>query len=88
MPAACLNISPAKWVPLPLPAEARLSMPGLDLAIAMSSCVLFAPSAGGTTSTYAVLYDIEMPAKSLRVSYGSLRTEWPMACAADIESSV
>ena len=50
IPAACLNTSPAKWVPLPTPAEARLSWPGFDLARAMSSFIDFAASVGGTTS--------------------------------------
>jgi hypothetical protein len=50
MPARCLNISPAKCVPLPVPAEANLTCPGLALASAISSGTDLTLSEGGTTS--------------------------------------
>src|ERR1019366_7000913 len=50
MLALCFNISPAKCVPLPVPADEKLSCPGLALASAMNSCTVLMPSAGGPTN--------------------------------------
>ena len=63
--------SPAKWVPLPVPAEEKLSWPGLARAAASKSLVLLKPALGEATSTYFETADSEMPARSRRASYGS-----------------
>jgi len=51
IPAIALNCSPAKCVPLPTPAEEKLSWPGFSFARASSSATEWMPSAGETTST-------------------------------------
>ncbi len=49
MPAACLNISPVRWIRLPTPEEAKVSLPGLALASATKSRTEFAGEDCGTT---------------------------------------
>ena len=71
MPAADLNTSAAKCVPLPAPAELKLSCQGFAFAIAIRSCTLFTASELGTSSTYGALAVVVMPERSLRGSYGS-----------------
>ena len=51
MPALCLNISPAKCVPLPLPAEEKLIWPGFAFASAIRSCTVLTLSDGVVAST-------------------------------------
>src|SRR4030095_15339903 len=43
MPAIDLNISPERWLELPLPAEANVSVPDFALASAISSLTFAAP---------------------------------------------
>ena len=43
-PAMCLNISPARWIEVPLPLEAMLSRPGWALAYWMKSRTFWMPS--------------------------------------------
>ena len=50
-PAISLNSSPAMWMPVPTPAEAKFSLPGLALACAISSGMVLTGSAGLTTTT-------------------------------------
>ena len=69
--AVALKSSAAKCVPLPVPAELKLSWPGFAFASAISSCTLLTPSELGTTSTYGALQIAVIPARSLRGSYGS-----------------
>ena len=49
MPAACLNISPVRWIRPPTPEEAKVSLPGFALARATKSCTDFAGEDAGTT---------------------------------------
>src|SRR5258706_1129059 len=49
--AMALNISAAKWVPLPTPAEEKFSWPGFALAAAIRSATDRRPSEGATTRT-------------------------------------
>ena len=51
MPVARLNISPARWLVLPTPGEAKVSSPGCALASAISSLTFLAGVEGWTTST-------------------------------------
>ena len=67
-PAMTLNISPAMWKPLPLLAEAKLSLPGCALASAISSSTFFAGTAGFTTSTNGPVASMLTGSKSLTVS--------------------
>ena len=46
MPAASLNFSPLMCVPLPVPAEPKLSCPGFCLASAISSATVLMPGRG------------------------------------------
>ena len=55
MPAAILNNSPAKWLILPLPADAMLTLPGLALACAMNSATVVAGTDGCTTIRLGVV---------------------------------
>ena len=71
IPAIERSISPAKWVPLPTPAEEKLSWPGLAFAAATSSATVFTPRDGGTTSTYFEVAVRVTPERSANVSYGS-----------------
>ena len=87
--AAALNCSAAKCVPLPTPAEEKLSCPGLALATARKSFSVFTPSAGAATSTYLEVAVCVMPDKSRVVSYGSLLyIDAATACADDTDNSV
>ena len=45
-PAVSLNSSPAMWMPVPTPAEAKFSLPGLALACAISSGMVLTGSVG------------------------------------------
>ena len=51
VPAASMNISPARWMVVPLPDEPKFSWPGLDFNKACSSLALFAGKAGLTFPT-------------------------------------
>ena len=51
-----------------MPAEAKLSAPGLALAAAIRSAAVLKPFDGGTTSTVGVLPSAITGAKSLSVS--------------------
>lgn len=50
--AIALNSSPAKCVPLPTPAEEKLSWPGFAFAITSISFTDFAANDGATTRRY------------------------------------
>ena len=50
MPAMYLNISPARWAPDPMPADAKLNLPGLAFACATSCFTDVAGSDGCTAS--------------------------------------
>ena len=67
-PAAALNISPEMCDWMPLPPEPKLSLPGCDLASAISSFTFFAGTDGCTTSTCPALAIIEIGAKSVNAS--------------------
>ena len=56
----------------PMPAEPKVSLPGFDLASAISSCTFFTPSAGFTTSTLGWSATRITGAKSLIGSNGNL----------------
>ncbi|MNT57925.1 hypothetical protein D3C72_1953330 [compost metagenome] len=89
MPATESNSSPARCPVLPLPAEAKVSLPGLALACAISSCTLFARSDELPARIIGRLATSDTGAKSLRVSYGSLGYRLAlMACAASTMISV
>ena len=45
MPVRDLNSSPARWIEVPLPLEAMLSLPGLAFAYLMKSATVLMPSA-------------------------------------------
>jgi hypothetical protein len=51
MPAIILNSSPARWVEVPVPPDATLSLPALSLAYAMNSGRLLTGIDGCTTMT-------------------------------------
>jgi hypothetical protein len=68
MPAASLNFSPLMCVPLPFPAEAKLSAPGFCFAAAMSSATVFMPAEGATTSTFGCPASGTISTKSFTVS--------------------
>ncbi len=63
-PVIDLNISPERWIELPAPEDAKLSLPGLILPYAMSSCTVFTGSAGFTTRTLGTDAIIVTGAKS------------------------
>ena len=65
MPAAILNNSPAKWLILPLPADAMLTLPGLTLACAMNSATVAAGTDGCTIIRLGV---VMIPATPRRVA--------------------
>ena len=46
MPVRLMNISIVRWAAAPMPLDAKLSVPGLALASAISSCTLFAGTDG------------------------------------------
>ena len=53
MPAISLNSSPDMCTDVPLPEEAKLSLPGLAFACAMNSATVLAGKSGGTTIRFA-----------------------------------
>jgi hypothetical protein len=52
-PAIMLNSSPEMWPAVPLPAEAKRTLPGLALAKAMNSGTVLAGNDGFTSMTLA-----------------------------------
>ncbi len=70
-PVKVLNNSDARCAELPLPTEAKFSLPGRDLAKAMNSCTVCTPSEGGTVSTSGSLATIVIGVNSWSVLYGS-----------------
>ena len=52
MPVAILSFSRLKCVPLPTPAEAKFSLPGLAFAAATKSGSAFQPDSGLAISTF------------------------------------
>ena len=68
--AMLFSSSPAKCVPLPIPADEKFIAPGLARAAASRSFSERKPE-GETTSTYFDTADSEMPIRSRRASYGS-----------------
>ena len=64
-PAMTLNSSPARWLEPPLPAEPKLSAPGLALASAISSWIDFAGTLRLTTTTSGVVLISVIGSKSL-----------------------
>src|SRR5207249_1399542 len=52
-PVFSLNNSPVRWTFVPLPADAKLSLPGLALAYAMNSGTVVAGTEGFTAITLA-----------------------------------
>ena len=62
------NSSPAMCEPCPTPAEAKVSLPGCDLASAISSFTEFAGRLGVTTRISGSVAIIVTGAKSLIVS--------------------
>ena len=71
MPAAFTKFSPAMWTWLPMPAEPKLIVPGLDLASAISSFTLLAGTDGCTTTSCGPLATLVTAMKSLTGSNGS-----------------
>ena len=66
-----LNISPARCVTVPPPAEAKLIVPGLAVASAINSRELAAASAGLATRMPATLHRWITGSKSFSVSNGN-----------------
>ena len=62
---AVLNITPNRCCEDPGPPEPKLSLPGLDLASATSSCAVFAGDEAGTTRKLGTVYTSATGAKSL-----------------------
>ena len=52
MPVAILSFSRLKCVPLPMPAEAKLSLPGFAFAALTKSPSVFQPESGLVISTF------------------------------------
>src|SRR5688572_25156090 len=69
-PVSTLNSSPDRWIEVPLPLEAKLMVPGLDLATATSSGTVFAGTDGCATSTFGTPATSTIGAKSFAASYG------------------
>lgn len=67
-PAMAPNSSAARWVDWPLPDEAKVSLPGVDLASAISSRTLLAGRSGRVTITSGPAVSSDTGAKLLRVS--------------------
>ena len=72
MPVASLSFSTLRCVPLPMPAEAKLSSPGFAFASATKSASVLQPDCGPTISTFGWPASGAMLVKSFSVSYGSL----------------
>jgi hypothetical protein len=70
MPAISLSFSRLKCVPLPIPADAKLSWPGFALAAARKSGTVFMPDSGDTISTFGPPASGARLVKSFSVSYG------------------
>ena len=68
MPASAAKYSAARWMPLPAPADAKVSLPGSFLASAISSGIVRAGTAGLTSTTSALVAIRPTGAKSLRGS--------------------
>ncbi|MNL36461.1 hypothetical protein D3C87_1585440 [compost metagenome] len=64
MPVRDFSSSLARWVELPMPADAKLSRCGSALAILMRSGNVFTPRLGATTVTNGVLAMTATPVKS------------------------
>jgi hypothetical protein len=60
-----------------MPADAKVSLPGLALANAIKSCAVMNDEEGFTHSTSWVRDSSDTGMKSLRVSYGSLSLNRP-----------
>jgi hypothetical protein len=77
-----LNTSPARWLVLPSPAEAKFSVPGFALASAISSPTVAAGKLSGTISTSGTTATCATPARSATGSKVSPllsgpTAEWP-----------
>ena len=72
MPASSFSSSPDRWLTVPLPAEAKVMLPGFAFASAMNSCRFFAGTAGFTTSTCGLPATRDTGAMSLMESKVSL----------------
>ena len=72
IPVMRLNNSPERCPVLPVPADAKVSWPGLALASATSSFTLFAGNEGVTASRLTAMPSGVMGLKSRTGSYGSL----------------
>ena len=75
MPAASLNFSPLMCVPLPLPAEAKLSAPGFCFAAATRSATVLMLVEGATTSTFGCPASGTISMKSLHRVVGQVRVD-------------
>src|SRR4029079_7266367 len=69
-PVIVLNSSPDRWIDVPLPDDAKLSLPGFAFAYAISSCTDLNGNDGLTTSTFGTPATRITGAKSLTWSYG------------------
>ena len=72
MPARIFSSSPVRWLTVPLPAVAKVSVPGLARASAMNSFKSRAGTDGCTTSTCGLPATSATGSRSLRVSKLSL----------------
>ena len=51
-PVIAMNSSPERWMVVPLPADAKLTLPGLALAYSMNSATVLAGTEGCTSMTF------------------------------------
>ena len=71
-PVTSISFSRLRCVPLPSPAEEKLSSPGFAFAAATKSASVFQPDCVPTISTFGWPASGERLVKSFSVSYGSL----------------
>src|SRR5215212_11585862 len=72
MPASVVNITPARWLDEPIPAEDMFSLPGCALASATSSFTVLAGNDGCATSTASAFTMLDTASKSFSTSKGRL----------------
>ena len=71
MPAMLANSSIAKWLVVPAPAEAIVSLPGRAFAAATTPAIELKPDFGLASTTSGTACTVEIGAKSFNESYGS-----------------
>ena len=72
MPAIAMNSEMHRWLVEPTPEVAKSILPGLALALAISSSMVFTPSEGCTTSTFGKRATMVIGANDFSMSNGRL----------------